>query len=107
MSLDDTSLSNVLVGLPDIRVLDAVDDGVRLTITIEKATPASRYPTCITTMYLKDRRNLVLVDLPYRGRCARVIWRERRFRCCDAACAQPTLTDQDRRIALPRQSMLE
>ena len=106
MPNDDTRISHVLVGLPDIRVLDAVDDGVRLTITVEKATGSPSCPTCATTMYLKDRRDVTLVDLPYRGRCARVIWRKRRFRCADRSCSQPTFTEQDRRIALPRHSML-
>ena len=106
MSLDDTSFNNTIVGLPDIRVLDVVDDGERLTITIEKVTGSPSCPTCTTTMHLKDRRDLTLVDLPYRGRCARVIWRKRRFRCADRTCSQATFTEQDRRIALPRHSML-
>ena len=68
MPNDDTRISHVLVGLPDIRVLDAVDDGVRLTITIEKVTDAPACPTCSAIAHLKERRDLTLVDLPYRGR---------------------------------------
>ena len=105
MSPDDTRISNVLVGLPDVRILNAVDDGKHLTITIEKVTGAPACPRCAASAHLKDRRCLTLVDLPYRGRAARVIWRKRRWRC-SAACAQPSWTEQDERIAFPRHSML-
>ena len=106
MSPDDTRISRILVGLPDVRVLDASDDGEHLEIFIESTSARPECPTCAGGVYLKDRRNLSLVDLPYRGRATRVIWRKRRWRCADSECPQPTWTEQDNRIAFPRHSML-
>lgn len=103
---DVPRIEEVIVGLADVRIPDAIDNGEHLEIVFESTLERPSCPTCSKTVHLKDRRDLALVDLPYRGRPARLIWRKRRWRCSDASCAQPTWTEQDERIAFPRHSML-
>ena len=75
MSLDDTSLSKVLVGLPDIRVLDAVDDGVRLTISevpsntmyCSRQKHRPRVPASSNNIQVNQHRDLNLNNGPIRG----------------------------------------
>ena len=106
MEPDPTRPEEVIVGLADVRVVDALDDGEHLTIVIESTLERPSCPTCSGLVHLKDRRDLALVDLPYRGCPARLVWRKRRWRCSDKTCPQPTWTEQDERIAFPRHSML-
>lgn len=106
METDPTRINEILVGLPDVRVLAAEDDGEHLTLLIETTSERPVCPTCSVNAHLKDRRDLTLVDLPYRGRASRIIWRKRRWRCSDPACGQPSWTEQDERIAFPRHSTL-
>jgi len=103
---DVTRIEEVIVGLADVRILTASDNGEHLVIVFESTLERPSCPTCSKSVHLKDRRDLALVDLPYRGRPAQLIWRKRRWRCSDPACSQPTWTEQDERIAFPRHSML-
>lgn len=105
MNPDVTRPEEVIVGLADVRVLDATDDGELLTIVIETAIDRPPCPTCTRSTYVKERRDLSLVDLPYHGQSSRLVWRKRRFRCSDPTCSQPTWTERDDRIGFPRHSM--
>jgi transposase len=52
---------------------------------------------------VKDRPCVELVDPPMFGRPARLVWHKRRWVCADADCAKGLWTEEDERIAAPRQ----
>ena len=60
-------------------------------------------PSCGSVAQLKDWVTVVLVDLPVYGRPTRLAWRKRRMECADADCATKSWTEEDDRIASPRQ----
>ena len=52
---------------------------------------------------MKDRSAVELVDLPLFGRPTRLVWHKRRWVCPDGDCAMGSWTEEDDRIASPRQ----
>ena len=56
-------------------------------------------PECGIRAHLKDQRIVTLVDLPCFGKCTRLIWHKRRWRCPDADCTNGSWTEEDDRIA--------
>jgi len=51
----------------------------------------------------EDRARVELVDLPLQGRPSRLVWRKRRWMCPDGDCPMGSWTEEDDRIAAPRQ----
>jgi transposase len=101
-----TRMCELLVGLPDVNVLGVQDDpGEPLRIHIELRSSVVGCPACGVVAHLKDRSVVELVDLPAFGRCARLLWHKRRFRCPDTDCAQGSFTEVDQRIGSPRMVM--
>src|SRR5450432_2715106 len=74
--LNATRACELLVGLPDVRVL-AVEEpaGGRLRVTVESRTERPACGGCGALAWSKDRPCVELVDLACFGRPARLVWR--------------------------------
>jgi hypothetical protein len=72
----------LLVGLPDVNVL-AVDDerGAPIVVVVESRLDGAWCAECGCRAQVKDRPDVMLVDLPCFGRPARLVWRKHRWRC--------------------------
>ena len=92
MESDPTRMCELLVGLPDVTVL-AVDDGVDwMTVVVEKRGPRPACIGCGVPGWVKDRDEVLLVDLPVFGRPSRLLWRKHRWKCITDSCAMNTWT---------------
>lgn len=101
---DPTRAIEWMIGLPAVRFLgcgDGDDDEARIHVET-KASSVGR-PSCGVLAREKDRPCVEVVDLPMFGRPARLVWHKRRFVCADADCAKGSWTEEDGRIAAPRQ----
>lgn len=108
MIVDPTRVCEVLVGLPDVRVL-GVDDvpDAALVVHIEQAGDRPACLGCGAIARVKDRETVILVDLPCFGRQTRLAWRKMRLRCPFADCDLKSWTWIDERIAAPRLSLTD
>ncbi len=99
----------LLLGLPDVTVIGIVDlAGAELVIHVEQA--ATERPACGgcgQAAVVKDRADVLLVDLPVFGRAAKLAWRKHRWRCPNRSCAVGSWTGEDARIAAPRLAMTD
>ena len=100
METDPERMVQLLVGLPEVNVL-GVDDG-RDTIEIHVSCRRSRpgCPDCGVLAHLKDRRVVVLVDLPCFGKPTKLAWHKARWRCPEAECPTGSWAEGDGRMAL-------
>lgn len=75
---------DVLVGLPGLRVVEALRDtrGV-LTVTVESAPGLMGCRACGVVARGHGRVRVHLVDTPAFGRPVRIVWRKRRWLCAD------------------------
>lgn len=96
---------DLLVGLPDMVVLDAVEVDGTLRITAELRPSVVGCPSCGVVAWVKDRRDVEFVDLPMGGRPTRLIWRKRRFRCPDVDCPTGTFTEEHPEVAVSRMQL--
>jgi len=102
LSTDVTRMSELLVGLVNVRLLDvteSTDISGPLDVTIETTDPRPFCTTCGTLATIKERPMVRLVDLASFGRPVKLWFRKRRYRCCG------TWTEQRHDIASPRQVM--
>lgn len=100
-------MCEVLVGLPDVRVLGV--DGAEATPVIVYVELIDR-PACVgcgARPTVKDRSDVVLVDLPVFGRRARLVWRKHRWACPNPACEVITWTGEHAQIASPRMALTD
>lgn len=104
METDPTRMCACLVGLPDVRIL-GVDDrpGEPVVVHVEQAGERPWCHACGGPSRVKDRDEVVLVDLPYAGRPSRLCWHKIRLRCPDEHCEMGSWTWEDPRIAASRQ----
>ena len=100
-------MCEILVGLPEVNVLGIEDGQPALEIHVECRTERPGCPTCGVLAHLKDQRIVTLVDLPCFGRCTRLLWHKRRWRCPDPDCASGSWTEEDHRIAASRLAMTD
>jgi transposase len=93
-----------MIGLQAIAFLGA-EDGARdqARIHIETKPSLVGCPRCGVFARVKDRSAVELVDLPVFGRPTRLVWHKRRWMCPDSDCAMGSWTEEDDRIAGPRQ----
>ena len=102
--MDPTRALAWMIGLPDVVFLDGDDGpGGAARVHIEKAASPVGCPSCGGLARVKDRSRVELIDLPLLGRPARLVWHKRRFVCADADCEMGSWTEEDHRIAAPRQ----
>ena len=105
MESDATRMCALIVGLPAITVLGVEDEpGDPLRVHVETTAALMGCAGCGTRAWLKDRRPVVLVDLPVFGRPAVLVWHKhkRRWRCPEPSCEVGTFTEQCPAIAAPR-----
>ena len=104
METDPTRALEWMIGLPVITFLGG-EDGADGEARIHVETQASRLgcPNCGAVARVKDRSRVELVDLPLFGRPTRLVWHKRRWKCPDADCPVGSWTEEDDRIAAPRQ----
>jgi transposase len=103
-----TRACELLVGLPDVNILgvtDLADAELRVHVELRTARPSC--PGCGGSLWLKDRVDVELADLPAFGRPTRLVWRKQRYTCPNRACVVKTWTQQDRRIAAPRLALTD
>src|SRR5699024_1123018 len=74
----------------------------RLTVTIESAPALAGCRGCGTVAESAGRRTVRLIDAPCFGTPVVLLWRKRRYRCREDACAVGTFTEQDPDLARPR-----
>ncbi len=85
----------MLLGLDVVRV-EAVDRGVDL-VTVTVSTPPAlmgRHPDCGVVASSRGRRARVLHDVPHGDALVQIVWRQRRWRCPDPACARGTFAER-------------
>jgi transposase len=104
---DPARICEILVGLPEVTVLGVDDIRPMLEIHVECRTVRPGCPECGVRAHLKDQRVVTLVDLPCFGKCTRLIWHKRRWRCPDADCTNGSWTEEDDRIAASRLAMTD
>ena len=102
MITDPTRALAWMVGLDDVTFL-GLEPGEVTTVHVQSVRRLTGCPTCGSVAQLKDWSTVVLVDLPVYGRPTRLAWRKRRMECTDADCATKSWTEEDDRIASPRQ----
>ncbi len=81
MSSDAIAMCELLVGLPDVNVLDVTEADTHLRVTVETRGPRPSCPHCGSTVAVKDRDTVELTDLPCFGRPAVLAWRKVRWEC--------------------------
>lgn len=104
METDPIRMCEILVGLPDVDLL-GVDDlpgEAGLVVHFRSRVPQSDCPACGRRGWVKQHRQVMLVDLPAFGRAVRLAWHKTRYRCPDPDCAQGSWTAHDERIASAR-----
>jgi transposase len=105
---DPTRMCELLVGLPEVRVL-AVEDrcGEPIRVHVEQAGERPGCLGCGGAAKVKDRDLVELVDLPAFGRPARLMWHKVRWCCPDPDCEMRSWTWADPRIAGARVAMTD
>jgi transposase len=99
-------MCELLVGLPDVTVLEVVETGTGLRVKIE--TRGER-PICIGCggpVKVKDRDDVEHADLPCFGRTVVLVWRKIRW-ICAVGCGAASFTETAAAIAAPRQKLTD
>jgi transposase len=91
--IDATGVAEVMLGLPGFRVVEAREHDAELVLVIETAPVPVGCPECGVLATAHDRMAVEYRDLPAFGRPVRLVWRKRRFRCAETACAACTWTE--------------
>ena len=79
-----------LFNLPDVHVLTAERHQRSFTLVVETVPSLMGCPSCGVLAVGHGRRQVLLHDLPCAGVPVRVVWRKRRYRCYETACAVTT-----------------
>jgi transposase len=92
LDLDYCPRCDLLVGLDGLRVtaVDRDEDRGRLTVEVESLLSATGCRACGVMAHSRRRRAVVLIDAPRFDRPARVVWRERTWRCLESSCPAGT-----------------
>lgn len=103
METEPTRMCELLVGLPEVRLLGVIDVICEpLVVIIEQRVPPPSCPGCAGAVVIKERPPVTLVDLACFGRPVRLVWRKHRWECATASCPVGSWTAEDPRIAAPR-----
>lgn len=99
--IDATRACELLVGLPDVTVIDVAEWPMWLRVTV---VAVSERPTCSCggIAHRHGVREVLLVDLPCFGRSVRLAWRKQRWRC--PACGR-CWSDTNPEIATTRSAL--
>jgi transposase len=99
VSSDAIAMCELLVGLPDVTVLEVTEVDDRLRVVVETRGGRPGCPECGSLVTVKDRDTVELVDLPCFGRPAILAWRKVRWEC-QLGCG--SFTEQASAIAAAR-----
>ncbi len=98
----------LLVGLGDVTVLGATDEPAGpVRVHVETRGPRPQCPGCGGEVWVKDRRQVELVDLAAFGRPARLVWHKRRWTCPPGDCTIGSFTETAPHIASARLAMTD
>lgn len=90
---DGIAMVEMLLGLPGMRVLDVSEGDGELVVGVETTATVGWCPACGVRAQAQDRSTRSVRDLSCFGRAVRLDVRRRRWRCCEALCAQRTWTE--------------
>lgn len=93
---------DLFLGLSGLHVLEVDRAPERLTVTIESAPGLAGCRGCGAVAESAGRRTVGLIDAPCFGTPVVLLWRKRRYRCREDACAVGIFTEQDLDLARPR-----
>jgi transposase len=102
VSSDATRMCELLVGLPEVDVLDVIDRDDQLVVTVATRGSRPHCPGCGGPVTVKDRAEVSLADLPCFGRSTVLVWRKVRWSCPSPTCGVVSFTEQAPAIAAPR-----
>ena len=104
MEYDPRCMCELLVGLGDVEVLGVVDDaGKPLRVHVRCGALRPLCSGCGGLLCSDGDRLVELAGLLALGRCARLVWHKRRWRCARQGCEAGTVTEQCRAVAPPRE----
>ncbi|WP_166849037.1 ISL3 family transposase [Isoptericola sp. BMS4] len=102
---DPCSRCDVLLGLPQVHV-EAVERAETLmTVTVSLPWQLRGCPDCGVVAPSRGRRRRVLHDVPHGDARVRLVWRQRVWRCPEAACPRGTFVEQIPSLVAPRASI--
>ena len=108
METDPTRMCELLIGLPEVRLLGVVDVvGEPMVIVVEQRTARPQCSSCGGPATVKERPPVSFADLPCFGRPVRMVWRKHRWACPAATCSVGSWTGEDARIAAPRMGLTD
>ena len=100
-------MCELLVGLPDVKVLGIDDDHVGPLVVHVESRRRRGCRGCGLAGLVKDYSQVELVDLPCFGRMTRLVWHKQRSKCRTVTCPVGTWTVTDDRIAAPRMALTD
>jgi len=100
-------MCELLVGLPEVSVLDVAETFDGLEVTIETNTQRPVCADCGGGVRVKDRDAVRLVDLPCFGQSTVLCWRKFRWLCSSLVCPAGSFTESVPTIASPRLAMTD
>jgi transposase len=106
VSSDSTRMCELLVGLPDVTVLEVIETDIRLRVKLE--TRGDR-PPCTRSggpVKVKDRRDVAHAVLPCFGQPTVSVGRKLRWACA-VGCGAASFTETAAAIAAPRQKLTD
>lgn len=84
----------MLLGLPEVCVEAVERDEMTMTVTVSTPWQLMGCPDCGVVAPSRGRRRRVLHDVPHGDARVRLVWRQRLWRCPEAACARGTFAEQ-------------
>lgn len=99
MESDGTGLTEKMLGLPGLRVLDVEEATGEVLVTVESTKPKAWCPSCRKRAQAQDRDEVHLRDVHCFGRPAHLVVRKRRWRCRHKGCVTKTWTEKIAGIA--------
>ena len=102
---DPCDRCDVLLGLPDVRVEAVERDQDRMTVTFSTPWQLQGCPDCGVVAPSRGRRRRLLHDVPHGEARVRLVWRQRVWRCPEAACPRGTFVEQIPEVVAPRASI--
>jgi len=105
MTGNGTRWCELLVGLEDVDVLDVVESGGSLVVTVESTDRFMGCSGCGSRAQVKDRDRVELVDLPAFGQPVTLVWSKRRWRCPEPDCGVGSWTEDRPDVAPLRSGM--
>jgi transposase len=96
---DHTDSACVLLGMPELLVRSATEEGGELMVLVETKAGPVGCPRCGSRAESKGRRTSAIRDLELAGRPTVLVWNKRRWRCSDTDCEGKTWTEEIEGIA--------